>query len=99
MFVGWLAWKVQGEIGGGGWVYSKSANNMAASGLACRNDLVGTEGAISVIFGINGARYKQSHLVGPPFPEFKAVFSAMVGWHFSRALTRRLVCVVRVTIR
>ena len=28
--------------------------------------------------------------VGPPFPEFKAHFSATAGWHFSRDLTRRL---------
>ena len=27
---------------------------------------------------------------GPPFPEFKARFSATVAWHFSRDLTRRL---------
>jgi len=26
----------------------------------------------------------------PPFPEFKARFSAMAGWHFSRDLTRCL---------
>jgi len=29
-------------IGGGGWVYPKGANSMAASGLISRNDLVGT---------------------------------------------------------
>ena len=32
----------------------------------------------------------ESHLVGPPFPEFKARFSATTGWHFSRDLTRCL---------
>ena len=37
-----------------------------------------------------GVRNKRSHLVGPPFPEFKARFSATAGWHFSRDLTRRL---------
>ena len=55
-----------------------------------RSDLVGTGRAISVLFGINGVRNKRSHLVGPPFPEFKARFSATVAWHFSRELTRRL---------
>ena len=30
-------------------------------------------------FGINGVRKKRSHLVGPPFPEFKARFSATAG--------------------
>ena len=60
----------------------------AHSGL--RSDLVGTGRAISVLFGINGVRNKRSHLVGPPFPEFKAHFSATSGWHFSRDLTRRV---------
>ena len=46
--------------------------------------------AISILFGINGVRNQRSHLVGPPFPEFKARFSATAGWHFSRDLTRRL---------
>ena len=71
-------------------MHPKGANSMAASGLTLRSDLVGTGRAISVLFGINGVRNKQSHLVGPPFPEFKARFSAMAGWHFSRDLTRRL---------
>jgi len=69
----------------------KGANSMAVSGLVLRSDLVGTGRAISVLFGINGARNKRSHLVGPPFPEFKARFSATEGWHFSRDLTRHLV--------
>jgi len=30
-------------------------------------------------FGINGVRNKRSHFLGPPFPEFKACFSAMYG--------------------
>ena len=55
-----------------------------------RSDLVGTGRAISILFGINGVRNKRSHLVGPPFPEFKARFSATAGWHFSRDLSRRL---------
>ena len=48
-------------------------------------------GPFLFFFGINGVRNKRSHLVGPPFPEFKARFSATAGWHFSRDLTRRLV--------
>ena len=60
------------------------------SGLGCRNYLFGTGRAISVLVGINGVRNKQSHLVGPPSPEFKACFSATAGWHFSRDLTRHL---------
>ena len=63
---------------------------MAASGLVSRNDLVGTGRAIYLLFGVSGVRNKRSHLVGPPFPEFKACFSGMAGWHFSRDLTRRL---------
>ena len=71
-------------------MHPKGANRMATSGLILRRDLVGTTGrAISVLFGINGVRNKQSHLVGPPFPEFTAHFSATAGWHFSRDLTKR----------
>ena len=44
------------RIGRGGWVHLKGANSMAASELSCRNDLVGTERAISVLFRINGVR-------------------------------------------
>ena len=58
--------------------------------VVSRSNLVGTGRAISVLFGINGVRNKQSHLVGPPFPAFKACFSAMAGWHFSRDLSRCL---------
>ena len=68
----------------------EGANSMAASGLVFRSDLVGTGRAISILFGINGVRNQRSHLVGPPFPESKARFSATAGWHFSRDLTRRL---------
>ena len=60
------------------------------AGLVLKSDLVGTGRAISALFGINGVRNKRSHLVGPPFPEFKARFSATAGWHFSGDLTRRL---------
>ena len=72
-------------------MHPKGANSMVASGLVLRNDLVGTGMAISVLFSINGVRNKRSHLVGPPFPEFKARFSATAGWHFLRDLTRCLV--------
>ena len=50
------------------------ANSMAVSVLGCRNDLVGTGRAISVLFGINGVRNKQSHLVGLPFQCSRPVF-------------------------
>ena len=63
-------------------MHSKGANSMATSGLVFRSHLVGSF--------INGVRNKQSHLVGPPFPEFKARFSATAGWHLSRDLTRHL---------
>jgi len=43
-----------------------------------------------VLFGLNGVGNKQSHLVGPPFPVFKACFSATAGWHFLRDFTRCL---------
>ena len=75
---------------GGGWVHPKGANNMAASGLIVRSDLAGTGTAISILFGMNGVRNQQSHLVGPPFPEFKAHLSATAGWQFSRDLARHL---------
>ena len=67
-------------------MYQKGANSMAVSRLVCRNDLVGTRRAISVSFDINGVRNKRSHLVGSPFPAFKACFSVTAGWHFSRVL-------------
>ena len=78
----------KGGTGGGGWVHPKGANSMAESGLVFRSDLVGTGRAISILFGINGVTNQRSHLVGAPFPEFKARFSATAGWHFSRDLTR-----------
>ena len=71
-------------------MHPKGANSMAVSGLVFRSDLVGARRAISILFGINGVRNQRSHFVGPPFPEFKARYSAMAGWHFSRDLTRRL---------
>jgi len=80
----------KGGTGGGGWVHPKGADSMAVSGLFFRSDLVGTGRAISILSGINGVRNKRSHLVGPPFPEFKARFLAMAGWHFLRDLIRHL---------
>ena len=68
-------------------MHPKGTNSVATSGLVSRSDLVGTGRAI---FDINGVRNKRSHLVGPPFLDFKACFSAMAGWHLSRDLTRRL---------
>ena len=59
--------------------HPKGANSMAASGLVLRSNLVGTGKAISVLFGINGVRNKRSHLVGPPFPEFKVFQLRQVG--------------------
>ena len=46
----------KGGAGGGGWVHPKGANSMAVSGLRDRKVLVGTERAISAVFGINGLR-------------------------------------------
>jgi len=80
----------KGGTGGGGWMHPKGANSMAASGLIFRSNLVDTGRAISILFGINAVRNQRSHLVGPPFPEFKAHFSATAGWNFSRDLTRLL---------
>ena len=71
-------------------MHLNGVNSMTASGLVFRSNLVGTGKAISILFGINGVRNQRSHLVGPPFPKFKARFSATAGWHFSRDLTRRL---------
>ena len=71
-------------------MHPKGANSMAVSGLVVRSDLVGTGRAISILFGINGVRNQQSHLVGPPFPEFLARFSATAGWHFLGDLARQL---------
>ena len=82
-----------GGTGDGGWVHPKGAKCMAMPGLSCGKALVGTGRAISVVFGRN----EMSHLVGPPFPAFKAHFSATAGWHFSRALIKSLLIGDRVT--
>jgi len=39
-------------------VHPKDANSMAASGLVSRSNSVGSGGAISFLFGINGVRNK-----------------------------------------
>ena len=46
----------KGGTGGGGWVHPEGANSMAVSGFRGRKVLVGTERAISIVFGINGVR-------------------------------------------
>ena len=58
---------------------TRKVHSMAVSGLGSRKALVGTRRAISVIFGINGLRNEQSHLVEPPFLAFTACFSGMPG--------------------
>jgi len=75
-----LCFSRMGGIGGGGWVHQKCAKSTVTSGLISRNDVVGTENAISVLFGLYGVRNEQSHIVGPLFPVFKACFSAIAGW-------------------
>ena len=74
-------WAGQGKVGGWRhWVHPKGVSSMATSGLISRNNLVGTgRRAISALFGVNGVRNKQSNLVGPPFPAFKARFLAVTG--------------------
>ena len=68
-------------------MHPKGANNMAASGQLGWH----WEGHFYPFW------YKQTELEtsdltlqGLLFPEFKARFSATVGWHFSRDLARRL---------
>jgi len=68
-------------------VHPKGANSMAMSGLM---SWLALRGPFLFFFGINGVRKKQSYLVGPPFPVFKARLSATAGWHFSRDLSRNL---------
>ena len=43
-------------------MHPEGANSMATYGLVFRSDLVGNGKAISIIFGLNGVRNKQSHL-------------------------------------
>jgi len=67
-------------------VAPKGANSMAAPGFDGRKALVGTRWPISVLFGINGLRNKQFHLVEHLFPAFKARFSTIPGWYLPGAL-------------
>ena len=60
-------------------MYSKGANNMAVSGLSCREALIGTGRAISVLFGISGLRNKPLTFVGLQFPMFKAYGDTLNG--------------------
>jgi len=59
----------KGGTGGGG--YLQGANSVAVSGLGYRKTLVGTWWPISVLFGVNGLRYKPYSLhfqcLGPVF--------------------------------
>ena len=68
------------RIGAGGWV--GAPEGCKQHGLISRSDLVGTGRAISLFFDINVVTNKQSDLVGPPFPAFKACFSATAGYLF-----------------
>jgi len=68
----------------------KGANSMAASGLSCTNNMVGTGRAISVLFGM---KLETSNLIltcRASFPVFKTHFSAIAGWQFSGDVTRHL---------
>ena len=70
-------------------MHPKGANSMAMFVLGSGKALFGTRRATSVLFGIsgvNGLRIQLSHLVGPPFPAFKACFSATLSWHLPKAL-------------
>ena len=58
--------------------------SLVSNSIYAKKNRNGTGRAISILFGINGVRNQRSHLVGPPFPEFKAHFSATAGWHFWR---------------
>ena len=52
---------------------------MAMSVLGSRKPSFGTWLAISVLCGLNGLRNQPTHVVGSPFPAFKACFSAIAG--------------------
>ena len=73
----------QGEAGGtrgGGWDKGRQVGDPKVANSMChRKALEGTGRAIYALFGINGD--KLSQLVGPPFPAFKASFSALLSWH------------------
>jgi len=63
----------------GGCTQRAGANSMATSGLVFRSNLVGTGGPFLAEMELE--TIKRSHLVGPPFPEFKAHFLATAGWN------------------
>ena len=84
-----------GGTGGGGWVQVGGCTRRVQTawprqGSSLEATWLALGGPFLFFFDINGVRNQRSHLVGAPFPEFKARFSAMAGWHFSRDLTRRL---------
>jgi len=59
---------LESGIGGSGWVHPKVANSMATFGHISKKNFFDFGSAISVPFGINGVRNKQSH------PKLKAHF-------------------------
>ena len=59
-------------------MHPKDENSMAVSGLGCRNNLVVTGRAISALLGIIIVRNERSHLVGPPFPVYKAFLARRI---------------------
>ena len=58
------------------WVGSPIGEEKHSHAWACREALVGTVRAISVLFGIDKLRNKLSYLVGPPFQHSRPVFQA-----------------------
>ena len=60
----------QGEMGGCTWRVQTAWPHLGS--------------AVEMTWLALGVRNKQSHLVGPPFPAFKACFSAKTGWHILR---------------
>ena len=87
----------QGEVDG--CIRRVQTASMALSGFGCRKALVGTKSHIFLSFlgGLNGLINKLSHLLGPPFPVFKARYS---GWFFLRDLIESVLisgCGYRVT--
>jgi len=78
----------KGGTGGGGWVHTKGANSMAASGLGFRRALVlALGGAILSCFCKNRLRKRPSGLVGPPFLTMALFFSVCMGGHWPRAMS------------
>ena len=69
----------KGLTGGGGWVHPKGANSMAVSVLGSRRPWLAPGGPFCPFWHRN----EPSHLVGPPFSEFKACYSAAPGWHLA----------------